>query len=168
MKAVESHPKQFRQVARRAQGSASPLYTLQKEHDLILKHSRYLVERLRSSKNHKRPAPKKDIALRFATLTRLLETHQKNEERILRPVMSQYLDTEISQIMSEEHAEFSSFLKKLGARLSEFNGQKRIQELAKAVVQFDSKIRAHFSKEENVIYWYASLCPTRKRSFELK
>lgn len=79
--------------------------------------------------------------------------------------MSGYFDTEANEIVSGEYAEFSMAFKRLSDSISELKSlgsRKPVEALAKAAADFDSMVRAHFSREENVIYWFASLSLSKK------
>ena len=169
MKATERHRGQGDhatspvQQERRVSNKAKALLTLQKEHKNILNQSRDLVEEVRkiAKSNDKSLTSRKNVAHRFADLKRLLVSHQRNEEHVILPIMLEYFDTEASDVIDDEHAELSMALKRLGCEISELkhlHSQPRVVAVAKAADEFDSLARANFSREENVIHWFASCC----------
>lgn len=111
--------------------------------------------------NDKSLTSRKNVAQQFAALKRLLVSHQRNEEHVILPIMLEYFDTEASDLIDDKHAEFSTALKRLNGKISELkhlHSQQAVEALAKAADEFDSLVRANFSREENVIHWFARCC----------
>ena len=73
--------------------------------------------------------------------------HQREEERVLIPIVDRYIDTKASETMRREHTEIWKAIQKLSTFQS--------------VAEFEVMARDQFSREENVIYWFASLCLSR-------
>jgi iron-sulfur cluster repair protein YtfE (RIC family) len=140
-----------------------PLLQLQKEHKTILRESRSLLaivgQITRKAGNRARSA--KQAARNIAILEKLVVNHLRNEERILLPVMSKYFDSDASKIIHHEHREISGALKEMRNKMTEIDCSRAanpVKDLVKSITDFDSMARSHFSREENVIYWFASLC----------
>lgn len=68
------------------------------------------------------------------------------------PTIQSFLGSETSEWVRSKHQQISKAVGKLEGDVlaDEFT-------LAKSVADFDAMIRAHFSNEENVIFWIASL-----------
>ncbi len=133
------------------------LRKLQKEHDNILNRSRTLLESMKQT-GHKELS--KTTAVRdFIHLTKLVNEHQMKEEQILIPIVDRYLDTKASESIRREHKELSQTLLQLNVKLNRINcSNESRRAFVKSITEFNLIARKHFSREENVIYWYAHLC----------
>jgi hemerythrin-like domain-containing protein len=140
------------------------LTKLQKEHESILKQSRSLLKSLLGDARtvHKKGAVSKNLTpLKSARLMRLVTEQQREEERVLIPFVDKYLDSNASESIRCEHTEMSRTLRQLNAKLTRANGSNQEESRRacfKFASEFDSLARKHFSREENVIYWFVSLC----------
>jgi hemerythrin-like domain-containing protein len=140
-----------------------PLLRLQKEHKKILRESQSLLtiagQIARKTQNTAGSA--KQAARNVAVLERLVVNHLRNEERVLLPIISEYFDSDASKIIHSEHMEISGALKDLSSKLAGIDDSRvanPVKGFAKSITNFDSIARSHFSREENVIYWFAGLC----------
>ena len=133
------------------------LRKLQKEHDTILNRSRTLLESMKRTGNKELS---KTMAVRdFTHLKKLVNEHQMKEEQILIPIVDKYLDTKASESIRHEHKELSEVLRQLSGNLSRINCSNEARRaFVKSVTEFNLIAREYFSREENVIYWYARLC----------
>ena len=133
------------------------LRKLQKEHETILKRSRTLLERMKRTGNKELS---KTMAVRDLTYFKnLVNEHQMKEEQILIPIVDKYLDTKASESIRHEHKELSEVLRQLSGNLSRINCSNEARRaFVKSVTEFNLIAREYFSREENVIYWYARLC----------
>jgi DUF438 domain-containing protein len=82
-------------------------------------------------------------------LEELFTNHYMKEENALFPLLSRYLDSSTSKTVGREHEEISNLLRKVAHQIShnEKNSVPRLNQL----------LRTHFSREENVLFWYLSL-----------
>ena len=97
----------------------------------------------------------------LARLNKLVTEHQKEEERILIPILNKYLDSNASESMRVQNEEVSVALRQLNTKLTQANSSHQEESrraMFKFASEFDSIAREHFSREENVTYWFASLC----------
>ena len=137
------------------------LAKLQKQHESILQQTRVFLrnmkrtDRTRSEKGH---APKNLKIHYFTRLTKLVAEHQREEERVLIPIVDKYLDSSASETMRREHTEILEALQKLNRHLPQANGSDESQrKFSSSATEFEVMVREQFSREENVIYWFASL-----------
>jgi hemerythrin-like domain-containing protein len=102
----------------------------------------------------------KTMAVRdFTHLKKLVNEHQMKEEQILIPIVDRYLDTKASESIRREHKELAQTLLQLNVKLNRINCSNEARRaLVKSITEFNLIARKHFSREENVIYWYARLC----------
>jgi hemerythrin-like domain-containing protein len=102
----------------------------------------------------------KTMAVRdFTHLKKLVNEHQMKEEQILIPIVDKYLDTKASESIRSEHKELAQTLLQLNVKLNRINCSNETRRaFVKSVTEFNLIAREHFSREENVIYWYARLC----------
>jgi len=102
--------------------------------------------------------------MHLARLERLVTQHQKEEERILIPIVDRYLDSHASKSIHREHLEMVKTLRLVRERLTQVevsDQPKSLEAFFKSAVTFDSVAHEHFLHEENVIYWFAAICITR-------
>jgi len=141
-------------VCGRSLNASVPLPTalakLQNQHESILHQIRIFVRNVKGATG---PRGKNSHASRnlesryFIRLRKLVAEHQREEERVLIPIVDKYIDTKTSETMRREHTEIWKALQKLSTFQS--------------VAEFEVMARDQFSREENVIYWFASLCLSR-------
>jgi hemerythrin-like domain-containing protein len=140
------------------------LTKLQKEHESILKQNRTLLKSLRGDirTSHEKGGVSKNLTHpKLARLMKLVTEHQREEERVLIPFVDKYLDSNASESIRCQHTEMSKALRQLNAKLTRANSSNQEESrraLLKFASEFDSLARKHFSREENVIYWFVSLC----------
>ena len=133
------------------------LRKLQKEHDTILNRSRTLLESMKRTGN--KELSKTMVVRDFTHLKKLVNEHQMKEEKILIPIVDKYLDTKASESIRSEHKELSQTLLQLNGKLNRINCSNEARRaFVKSITEFNLIARKHFSREENVIYWYARLC----------
>ena len=149
-----------------------PLLQLQREHELILRECASLARianEIGRNKAVNQKLVRKAISC-IQQLRSLLTDHESREDRILIPIIQERLDSEASASVMKEHVQISEMLQRLEEILLQpdigMNNQthKNILDL---VARFDSFIRGHFSREENVLFWFASLYIPRSNSEEL-
>ena len=132
---------------------------LQKEHESILQQSRTLL-----SARGKTRMVRSMASMQLARLERLVTQHQKEEERILIPIVDRYLDSHASKSIHREHLEMVKTLRQVRARLTQVgvsDQPKSLEAFFKSAAVFDSVAREHFLHEENVIFWFATICITK-------
>jgi iron-sulfur cluster repair protein YtfE (RIC family) len=118
---------------------------LQNDHDAIRREAELLQ---RATKQPK--AESKSKLLRHCErLEELFTNHYLKEEHVLFPLLSKYLDSSTSNAVGHEHKEISKLLREVTRQISrnEKNSVPRLNQL----------LLTHFSKEENVLFWYLSL-----------
>jgi len=94
----------------------------------------------------------------FVQLRKLLAEHQREEERIILPVVNVCLDSSASAAMRREYAHIREALTKLKMKRMQANrSYESLQEFLDSAEEFEAMVRRQFSREENVIYWFASL-----------
>jgi len=165
MKAIEGYSEQANNATSASQGPqtaprATTLLSIQGEHDCILKQSSALIAALVPGKN--RSTSQENFTHEFAKLGRLLTAHVRNEERILLPIIAEYFDIEAVDAIRREHAEVLATLEKLSNQISR---SQSVRGLVETATDFDSMVRAHFSREDNVIYWFAKVSLSKKGGF---
>ncbi len=134
----------------------SMILKLQKEHDNILQQSRLLLG-VRGNARVVRSI----ASMHLARLERLVTRHQREEERILLPIVDKYLDSHASKSIHHEHMELLKTMRRVRERLTQVgvsNQRESLEAFFKSTVRFDSVVRQHFSHEENVIFWFAAIC----------
>lgn len=95
----------------------------------------------------------------FTRLTTLVDEHQREEERVLAPIVDEYLDSSASKTMYREHKEMLQRLRQLDQKISKVNTSEELgRPFLESATRFEAMVREQFSREENVIYWFASLC----------
>jgi hemerythrin-like domain-containing protein len=112
--------------------------------------------RTRSENDH---ASKNLKIHQLTRLTELVAQHQREEERLIAPIVDKYLDSNVSETLRREHGRTWEALQRLNAKLLEVNGSNDSQYVfLDSSAEFEAMLREEFSREENVIYWFASLC----------
>jgi len=139
------------------------LLALQQEHDQILRQIRSGIEALEAVRGNDRWSSSAGrISRRFATLEKLIMAHLRNEERILLPIISEHFDDEAVDYIKKEHSGILTTLRGLNNHVSRIDGVQRrripTQTLTQRANDFASILRVQFSREENVIYWFANIC----------
>jgi hemerythrin-like domain-containing protein len=143
---------------------------LEGEHQSILRESHVLLKRVkevaRTNSNKGRTDMSRTLR-NLARLNKLVTEHQKREERIIIPIMAKSLDVNASESLRRDHTHILAALGRIRISLVQVNRltqSKSIHALTKSTAQFNSMAREHFSREENVIYWYASLFLTQQKA----
>jgi len=151
---------------------AEPLLQLQREHELILRECASLARianEIGRNKAVNQKLVRKAISC-IQQLRSLLTDHESREDRILIPIIQERLDSEASASVMREHVQISEMLQRLEEILLQpdigMNNQS-YNHILDPVARFDSFIRGHFSREENVLFWFASLYIPRSNSEEL-
>jgi len=151
---------------------AEPLLQLQREHELILRECASLARianEIGRNKAVNQKLVRKAISC-IQQLRSLLTDHESREDRILIPIIQERLDSEASASVMKEHVQISEMLQRLEEILLQpdigMNNQS-YNHILDPVARFDSFIRGHFSREENVLFWFASLYIPRSNSEEL-
>lgn len=84
-------------------------------------------------------------------LERLLTMHLAREERHLYPLLQRCLDSNVCTTLRLEHEKIIDLIQKAIGEI----GEKFTR--TKSIMQLDEVIRAHFSREENVLFWYLDM-----------
>lgn len=137
---------------------AEPLLQLQKEHESILQEGTRIVAAAKQVNPGTQGERVRAVILAIRQLRTLLVDHESKEEQILTPMIDKLLDSEAGATMKKEHTHICRLLQDLERALEQDVGTRRNQQnIIDLVAQFDSSIRAHFSREENVLFWLVSL-----------
>ena len=151
---------------------AEPLLQLQREHELVLRGCASLARianEIGRNKAVNQKLVRKAISC-IQQLRSLLTDHESREDRILIPIIQERLDSEASASVMREHVQISEMLQRLEEILLQPDiGMNNLSynHILDPVARFDSFIRGHFSREENVLFWFASLYIPRSNSEEL-
>ena len=121
------------------------LVQLQNDHDAIRKEA----ELLQTATKQPKTESKSELLRHCQRLEELFTNHYLKEEHVLFPLLSRYLDSSTSKTVGREHKEISNLLRKVTRQIS--HNEKS------SVPRLNQLLRAHFSREENVIFWYLSV-----------
>jgi len=139
---------------------AEPLLQLQKEHESILRKGALIAANVKDIDAKIKKDPLRKAASSIRQLRNMLLEHESKEERILAPIILERLDSEASAAMKNEHVQICDLLQKLEETVLQSDVKKNLRNrrnIIDLVGEVDSSIRAHFSREENVLFWLASL-----------
>ena len=143
-----------------ARPKPNPFATLYKQHKDILQHIRRYIE---SKEGYNRQDKKSCCRSKLGTgsftrLKKLLADHQREEERILIPIVERCFDPNVCNIMRLEHAHIMQSLKQLQEKRLELKGSNvLLHRFTYSATEFEAMVRRQFSLEENVIFWFSSL-----------
>lgn len=152
-------------AAKVARAVPGPLLKLQREHETVLKETGYLsavMKQISQERNVTRRL-RSEATSTLKRLKRLLSTHQAREEQILLPIIATCLDSEACENIHSEHLQVSKVFRRMSTSLAtlkrrSWNGP--LDSVSKSIADFDALTRAHFSREENVLFWFVSICPS--------
>jgi len=85
-------------------------------------------------------------------LQQLFAQHCAKEQRLLYPLLRRYLDSNVCKLLTQEHKEISNAIRKATEQIRDDN-----KVACGGLSQLDQLLRPHFSKEENVLFWYLDL-----------
>jgi len=142
----------------RANDLDTRLDELKKQHELVLAEIRGLMVGLGKSRGNSAFAVKVNSS--FSEIESLLRDHQVEEEVVLLPIVNKYLGQDVSRAVRDEHDQIAQGLKeirKLVSRVGKTAMKEPLLKLQAALVEFEALAREHFSREENVLFWYTSL-----------
>ena len=83
-------------------------------------------------------------------LQQLFAEHCAKEQRLLYPLLSRYLDADVCKLLTQEHEEISNKMRKAAEQIRGDGKPAHWESMS----QLDQLLRSHFSKEENVLFWY--------------
>jgi hemerythrin-like domain-containing protein len=83
-------------------------------------------------------------------LQRLFAQHCAKEERHLYPILNRYLHSNVCNLLTQEHEEISKTMRKAAEQIRGDGKDMHWESMSK----LDQLLRSHFSKEENVLFWY--------------
>lgn len=93
-------------------------------------------------------------------LEELFIQHRTIEERVLFPLLQRYLDACVSEGIRLEHEEIRDLMRQVFDQIS--HGEKS------AILKLNLLLHGHFSREENVLFWYLNLnLPNKKTGREI-
>jgi len=125
--------------------SERPLVELQSDHD-AMKRKLGLLE---ASSKHAGSRNNPNFLDHFNHLEELFNRHRIREERVLFPLLQRYFDTCVCEGIGLEHKEISDLMRKVSNQISHHEKS--------SLSQLNRLLRGHFSKEENVLFWYLNL-----------
>ena len=97
-------------------------------------------------------------------LRQLVDRHQKEEEQVLVPIVEEHLDPVASENICREHRQLSKSLEQMNKKLSRINNSEcSVLEALESSVRLEVMARQQFAREENVTYWFASVCMGQPR-----
>lgn len=88
-------------------------------------------------------------------LEELFIQHRSKEERVLFPLLQRSLGACVCEGIGLEHDGISDLMRKVSNQVS--HGEKS------SIPQLNLMLRGHFSREENVLFWYLNLHLSNKR-----
>jgi hemerythrin-like domain-containing protein len=136
-----------------------PLLALQREHESILRECKVMVAALKNDSANSEGEVTPSSAVKVRALSKLLVDHQSREEQILTPIIAKMLGAEAIASTRVEHKQIIGLLKTLEEDAPPHrtaNGP-RSDALIDLAVEAESLLHEHFSREENVLFWFASL-----------
>jgi hemerythrin-like domain-containing protein len=102
--------------------------------------------------------------LTIIRLKQLFAQHCAKEQRLLYPLLTRYLNTNVCKLLTQEHEAISNTMRKAAEQI---RGDSKATHWS-SMSQLDQLFRSHFSKEENVLFWYLDVQLVKFRSsFEL-
>jgi hemerythrin-like domain-containing protein len=139
------------------------LTKLQRQHETILKQNRELLESLKTTR---RGTMSRNLtALYLPRLKKLITESLLVEERFLIPIIEECFDSIVSESIRTEHQKILQALGLLSSKLNRIDSTEHqgasLPALLKCATELDSVTREHFSREENVIFWFARICLSR-------
>lgn len=126
------------------------LTELQSDHDAI----RQKMALLEAASRHVGFRSNPTFLDHFNRLEELFIRHRTKEERVLFPLLQRYLDTCVCEGIELEHKEISDLMRKVSSQISHHEKS--------SLLQLNRLLRGHFSKEENVLFWYLNLHMSNK------
>jgi len=99
-------------------------------------------------------------AVQIRKLRAILVEHASREEQILIPIVSKVLGAEATTSIKKEHEQIIELLRALEKNAPSETGAHDTYTnptLIGLAAEFQSLLREHFSREENVLFWFASL-----------
>jgi iron-sulfur cluster repair protein YtfE (RIC family) len=136
---------------------AEPLLTLQREHESILARFTLIVEMMRNfSSVEKDHDSRARVAMQMQSLRTVLIDHASREEQILIPILSKVLEPGATASIETDHKRIVELLDSLLTTVSIERADSNLG-LNGLVAELDSFLREHFSREENVLFWFASI-----------
>ena len=143
-----------------------PLLSLQREHESILRECGEMIAAVKNDPANSNGKVSPSSAVKVRALSNLLVDHQSREEQILIPILDEMLGAEAIASIRVEHEQIIGLL----GTLEEYtpphktsNGP-RSDALIDLAVEVESLLHEHFSREENVLFWYASLQTSSDRN----
>jgi len=122
-----------------------PLIELQNDHDAI----REEVDLLRTATEQVGLETNRNLLSQFNHLERAFRQHCIKEEHVLFPLLHRYLDAHVCEEVGLEHEEIRRLIRRAANQISHNENS--------SIPQLNLLLRKHFSKEENVLFWYLSL-----------
>ena len=83
-------------------------------------------------------------------LQRLFAQHCAKEKRLLYPLLNRYLNSSVCNLLTQEHEEISKTMRKAAKQIRDDGKAMHCESMS----ELDQLLCSHFSKEENVLFWY--------------
>ena len=83
-------------------------------------------------------------------LKQMFAQHCAKEQRLLYPLLTRYLDSNVCKLLTQEHEAITNTMRKAAEQI---RGDDEVTHWD-SMSQLDQMLRSHFSKEENVLFWY--------------
>jgi len=141
------------------QGKGRTFARLQDQHENILRQIRLHLTSKRNKISDLRDIPHGHLKNgAFIQVRKLLVEHQREEERVLMPIVNKCLDSSTCETMRRDHAHMCDALTKLERKRMRVSASRAsLHCFFEAATEFEALVQKQFSREENVIYWFASL-----------
>ncbi len=127
------------------------LIELQNDHDVMRRKMCLLEEASRHVGVRGNPR----LLAHLNRLEELFIQHRTKEERVLFPLLQRYLGACVCEEIGLEHDGISDLMRKVSNQVS--HAEKS------SIPKLNLLLRGHFSREENVLFWYLNLHLSNKR-----
>jgi len=141
------------------EGKGRTFARLQDQHENILQQIRLHLTSKRNKISDLRDIPHGHLKNGcFIQLRKLLAEHQREEERVLIPIINKCLDSSTCENMRLDHSHMCDALARLERKRMQVSASlASLHRFFEAATEFEILVQKQFSREENVIYWFASL-----------
>lgn len=132
------------------------LFELQKDHEAILKKTNLLRAVIEPTDGVNDGDSKASVTCN--RLEHLFGQHYAREERLLYPLLGTFFGQDVCETLSLEHNEIRNLVQRVAGLIDNHaNRAEASQEATESISKLIQRMRAHFSKEENVLFWYLNL-----------
>ena len=132
--------------------SANNTLDTETDHFIELQNDHYTIRKtantLKPSRKLAKTNDNSETLHRLSHLEQLFAKHCEKEQRILYPLIHKYLDAVICEEIDQEHKKISSLLQKM---------IHRTRSPVSSISLLNRLLSSHFSREENVLFWYLNI-----------